>query len=526
MNTATIIHKKAGQDIAPDFLALAMKQNQTAFGICLQDKVAGKDPILDLMGKAKALTADTYNAIEGIRDIPAVIWLANLNEHFDKVNDLQPFDFQMIGEKDKDGVAPDPESVLCIFIEGDFPKYNKPDQGHTDEYNLWEDYLFPTLLEKFELANGDVEDFYARLRTKQFSDSILNTIGHRGVVMLVPLDGDPIVVKHNELGAEYAWGSVSNRYNYGDKSATEKVADAATAVVSAVKGRTSRLAKALGTTAPASLPVLPDAPKKEEKKDNPPGVHTIKSNKPLSGNVVALTPPSGLQGNARNTWIRTFMGLGQDDPLPKDKDHSGFKVSVPTELVGFAQEPITTKEEARALQSRVKSFLADGAVIEETPKPDEVKNPPKEDREKPADSRPTQDFLPDISADDKRGAVDLVTGWASKPKDKTPSALDIQRIESKWPPLSTTMGIKFEDMCRWPIADLKMLAKKYPDVMALAFVEMRLKAMENTGVKLDTAPKPEVKTPDKQVEVPSVKPGPAPAKTSRLARLTGAGQAA
>jgi hypothetical protein len=522
MNTSVIIRKLPGHVIPRGYLQEALKNCPTCFGVAIQDKDDNKDAILETSAEKKTLSVDELmKTVEACKDLPMVISLGRFGDNFDETDDLQPFVFQMAAQ-DEEG----PTDILAVFMEGDFPNYSIPDGGHTDEYNLWEKFVFPMMLEKFDLANSDPEDFYTRLRASTTEQAIMNTVGHRAAVVFVPLDGEHIFFGKNELGGEFGWGTTSNRFKWGDPSLLDKAAEVA---ISAVK-KGGRLSRLMTTTAPAEEP-------KPISTDPKTGIHTVGNTTIVDADIWKRWPgcsakthtmtvvPQKLQGNARNRWIRLFTNNPNGD-LPKEKDHAGFMVPVANSLTGFAQEDLSTNDEVKTLASKVKHFQTAGTV-----KPAVSNEQVREAAElaanqhtaaPPKDNRPASDFLPELSADAKKGTVELVTDWATR--SKGPSKLDIQRIESKWPKFSITMGIKFEDILGWSIADKKALAKKYPDAMALAFTELQLHIMDN-GIGLNKEEPGNVSMPKgperKQVEVPSPQPGPAPAKKSRLAQLSG-----
>jgi len=518
MNTAVIITAEPGHVPPRGYIQTALKECPTCCGIAIQDK-EGEAPVLDTSVNSKQIDIDDLMKIlEGTKDQRTLVYLGKMTQDFNPEDDVQPFIFQQATQGDGD-----PEDILAVFIEGDFPNYSKPGDGHTDEYWLWEKFIFPMLLEKFE-ASDDLEDFYRRIRSSTFEQAVMNTVSHRAAAVFVPLVGDIIAFGRNELGGKFDWGTTSNRFGWGDQTVLDKAASTA---VAAVKKGGSRLSRLMGSTAVPTP--APEAPK-----ENPPGVHNtadVNKSKPAGTNPFEKWPgtsaathtmravPVGLQGNARNRWIRLFLGLSPDAELPKGKDHKDFMIPVANDLVGFAQEQVTTNDAVKQLSDRVKRFQAPGSVSEQMKEAagvSGVKNPQRP-AEQPADSpRSAADFLPESPADEAKATTELVTEWATNPK--RPPMLDIQRIEAKWPLFSVSKGIKFEDMAHWSIANIKQMAKKYPNEMARAFSEMRLKVFELGGFKEEPAVKPA----DKQVEVPSPQPGPAQTtKKSRLARLTG-----
>lgn len=540
MNTSCIIVARAGHVPPRGYLQVALKHNPTCFGICVQDKDE-QGEFLTSAAETRTIAADDlFKKLEELKDVNVVVHLGNMTQDFDKEDDLQPWTFQKAVE------GQDPMDILNVFMEGDFPNYSKPGKGHTDEYNLWDNFVYPTILEKYQAVQGDDEAFFAKLRESVFEQAVMNTVGHRAAVVLVPYTGDIIAFGKNELGGEFEWGTTSNRYGWGDPTLLEKAADAAVEVVKRGRGR---LASLMDTSAIAVVPAEPRPDPVKTDKGNgggdPPGVHRttpkVDPADPFAAwpgtssktHTMVMVPP-GLQGNARNRWIRIFLALDAKADLPKGKDGRDFRIPVPNTWVAFTQDDVSTNDEVRDLAAKVKSFQASGAVsagMKQAVASGDV-DPAKmasttkiEPTAAPPEKRPTSDFLPEIKADDKKGSMDVIHDWATN--KKRPSALDLQKIEMKWPLATTTFGIKWDDVLQWSIADIKALAKKYPDVLSLFFIEAKLRA---NGAVIDEINTEHQNDAGKQVEVPSPQPGTAPTqpstqpagRKSRLASLTSA----
>lgn len=530
MNKQVIITKEPGQVIPRGYLQEALKQCPSCIGITIQD-VVDDEPVLDCTAENKTMTVDDLmKVIESCKDVRMVVVLGQMVQDFDPETDMQPFVFQQTGENGET------QNILAFHVEGDYPNYSKPGKGHTDEFNFWEDCVFPTLLEKFD-ASDNLVTFFSKVAASPMKQLIENPIGHRGVAVFVPLEGDIIAFGNNELGGEFDWGTTSQTFGWGNPTKLESAAEVAVATVKKAGGR---LAKLMSSTAPA-----PEFPKTEETKpaDQPKhttdknGIHHTKTDKTESSDPFAAWPgtsskthvmrtvPSGLMGNARNRWIRLFTG-NEKGELPKLKDHKDFKVPVPLALDAFAQEDPTTNDAVKMLVDRVKKFHGDkgDTVSTQMAQAHEVKNPQKPAAQPEGDTRPSQDFLPESPADEAKVSAELVTEWATNPK--APTSLEVQRIESKWPLFTKSRGITLENVSRWSIADKKLFVKKCPNDAARLISELVLKLHEYGAFD------PSVSTEhqnDKVTESPATapaQPGPAPAspastggKKGRLQRL-------
>lgn len=539
MNTSVIITAKAGHVPPRGYLQEALKHNPTCYGLCVRES-DDAGPFLSSAAEHRTIAVDDLvKKLEELKDCDVVLHLGNMTQDFSPEDDMQPWAFQKAVEGE------DPADILHIFIEGDFPNYAKVGGGHTDEYNFFDSFLFPTLLEKYQAVQGDDEQFFVKLRESLFEQQVMHPVGHRAAIVMVPVIGDIIAFGKNELGGEFEWGATSNRYGWGDQTMLQKAAGVA---VEAVKKGRGRLASLMDST---STVVVPAEPRPDPvKKENPPGVHnTADVNKQSQStdpfvawpgtssktHTMVMVPP-GLQGNARNRWIRVFLNLDAKADLPKGKDGKDFRIPVPNTWVAFTQDDVSTNDEVRDLAAKVKSFQASGAVSagmkqavasgDVDPKKMASTTKIEPTAAPPADKRPTSDFLPEIKADDKKQSMEMIHDWATNPK--RPAPLDIQKIEMKWPLASTTYGITWDkDVNSWSIADVKALAKKYPDVMALFFIEARLRA---NGAVVDDINTEKQNDAGKQVEVPPTVPGNTGPQTStqpagrksRLASLTSA----
>lgn len=537
MNKEVIIVKNPGHDVPRGYLQVALKACPTYLGVSVQGDDGAGQPLLETSAENKVIEVDELvKMMADLKDCRVVLQLGSMSQDFNTESDMMPYTFQVAGATKDDP----PTDILSVHIEGDFPNYSKPGEGHTEAFNLWDNFIYPTVLEKFE-ASEDIDGFFKRLRQSNFEQAVMNTVSHRGVAVFVPQYGELISFGRNELGTEYDWGTTSNTFDWGTQT---KLEAAATNAVAAVGKKLGRLAKAMGSTAVTP----PELPKDDPKKDVH---HTNASPKPLnapdkpapgkkedapwdmwtgcSTKTHKLVPvPPGLQNNARNRWIRTFLGLGPDAELPKGYGHKDFKIPVLLDLIGFAQEDVSTNEDVKKLQSRILRFQTPGSEADAQPvredDPAQVQKPQK-DAVPTEERRPPADFLPEMSADDAKISAELVTEWATNPKK--PTALEIQKQVAKWPKFSVARGITFRDYSQWTIADVKLLGKKAPNALALAFVELQQKVLElggfepdvNTEVVDDKPGKDDTKS--TPASGAPAKPGPAATKGGRLARAKG-----
>lgn len=530
MNSQVIITKEPGQIIPRGYLQVALKQFPSCIGITIQD-VVEKEPVLDVSVENRTMSVDDLmKVVESCKDVRMVVVLGKMEQDFNPETDVQPYVFQQAVEGE------DPQNIITFHCEGDFPNYAKPGKGHTDEYNYWEDFIYPTLLEKFE-ASSDLNQFFSRINSSAMKQAVENPIAHRGVIVFVPLEGDIIAYGRNDLGGKFEWGTTSQTLGWGTATKIETAAETA---IAAVKKTGGRLAKLMGTAAPAPgvtpATSVPQTEKPVIKTDDK-GIHHTGGNDPFaawpgtsSKTHTMMRPPTGLQGNARNRWIRLFLNLSPQAELPKSKDHSNFMIPVPLALVGHAQEEVTTNDGVKVLADKVKQFHgpAGDPVSQQMASAHEEKNPKKPAAQPEGDNRPTADFLPECPPEEAKASAELVTEWATNPKQ--PTSLEVQRIESKWPLFTVSRGIKLENVARWSIAEKKLFTKKCPNDAARLISELVLKLHEYGAFDKQVNTEHQNDKQDKSNNNTPAGPGPSqtektPAasgnKKSRLARLTG-----
>lgn len=454
----TIIRKKAGMIIPREFLEAALRKCPTASGFAVQDVTDGVKS-LETDEFDKTITVDNLMALnEKTKDYEAVFWLANLTGKWDKF-DVQPFS---INVKPADAKEGDKETtVLSFFVEGDFPKFTG-DGTHTEAYNFAHEIIIPMIEEMFEAVDGDVGKFTARLHSPLFKKNLEAHIGHRGVFVFLPLEGNAIPFGQNELGGEYDWGEVSQNHGYGKTKAL--TVDNLKKLKFNIFKKSEPEAKPDGLytiSDPKPAAPHPDAPKDAPKTDIPaPKTDSTRTK-------VEVTVPKQLQGDSRNAWIRLFTEGGE---LPKNHQMKDLKIWVYADQEPFTREPVSTKQEVKALGTRMKSGKS-AEPIDMKGAHEQIDKTAK--KEEPA--RSPSDFIPSMDDKDMTEQTTILASFIDR--DKVPSAVEIQKLEAEWPTYSQKMGIPFGDLLRYTVADFMKLAKGHkPSVMVI--LEMRRKLME------------------------------------------------
>lgn len=465
----TILRKKAGSIVSKEFLETALRKCPSVSGFVVRDTDDGKTT-LEVDHFDKAITVENLMTLqEQAKPYEAVFYLANMVGKFDKT-DIQPFTIEVKAEGDEVG-----RNILSFFVEGDFPKYSKPESGHTDEYNFVHDIVIPKLEEMFEDSDQDIGKFTAKLHKTSFEKDLSAHVGHRAVFLFLPLEGEPIMFGDSKgLAGEYDWGSTSQNHGFG----TAPKVPITTQIAAAAKKFNP-----FGGVQPAPSP----APIQTD--DN--GVHHIEPKPaaphpdaaPKKESDVALpsprtdtailhgvSPPPKLDQSARNMWLRLFNG----GELPKDHHKKDIKVMVAPDLLPLAQRDIGTKAEVKTLEADVKKFKSG--------KPVDMVKPVASGSILPNSQRPPADFIPSFSDKEMTEATSILAGFIDR--DKVPSPLEIQKIEAQWPTFSQKMGIPFEDLFRWTVADFMALCAGNKTAV-MVILELRRKLIEKGGIKLE-----------------------------------------
>jgi len=298
-------------------------------------------------------------------------------------------------------------------------------------------------------------------------------VGHRAVFVFLPLEGDPICFGQNELGGEYEWGQTSQHHN-----AFEVVEKTETPIKDAVANVKKKFSMFSGKDK------TPEAPKADDK-----GVYHISSTPhpdvkpdiPLPktdsrSTRVEMSPPPKLHGDARNIWLRLF----NNNELPKNHQSKTATVWVPSELVPFAEiQDISTKQDVRMLADKIKGHKAGDPIDFRAAHKEIEETVPKADVNDRG-ARATADFVPDMTDKEMSEQTSILASLVDR--DKVPSALEIQKMEAKWPTYSDKVGIPFADLLRYTVADFMLICNGHkPSVMLI--LEMRRKLIEKMDVK-------------------------------------------
>lgn len=448
-NLQTIITKNAGFAIPDALFEAILKHKPTAFGFVVQTKDEG---LAIEREDGEGLTLDQLKEFNRHAfDHQAMMYFGELSKGYN-VEDIQPFTLH-------DG---EDKPFLAIGVEGDFPKFSE-NNGRTDEANLVSKILVPTLLDICETLDGDLAKIMMKIAKPLFNDLFLAQTGHRGSLIIVPHEGDIVSLGKNELGETYDWGSTTQKHGFDDV-AQEPVKEPET--------KRSRFWSKAVAGASAAMTIT-DHPKTETDKN---GIHTVKdaatpgtasrasvpevkeTDKP-----VVVRPPNWCHKNEdRKAWYLLVAGS-----VPQN-----WKKNIPV-TVTLANLP-KSLEEMKAMQAE--KLKADLKEVKANPTSTATLPAPKSGADIKAakvEIGKAEENLPIMDAKETERALDFVAKHLDGQSNQMPNPLEIQKMESKWPTLSDTLGIKPHEMLNWPVSGLFALAKEHPKALALAMIEMR-----------------------------------------------------
>lgn len=482
MNLSTIVQVLPGQKAPEEYLKKVLTVCPSIFGFALRlkDTTAIVHEILTTSVDLKTLNELMDNSTVAGGDL--VMFFSNLAQG-NRETDGQPFVFA-VGEGDE------AEPHLAIFTEGDLSAFSV--EGHTEEYNYSDEVLFPRISKAWDdTGDAGVEKFFDIMRSDRVKNTLLGSFKHRGVIIMLPSIGDVIAYGHNEIGGTFKWGNVSNAHGYEEK------APAVPVVAQVKKGGLSFLNKA--AKAVVEMTQEPELPLKEGV--DPATVKDIPLVPPTetSSTLVEVFCPSKLTGGAKNYWLRLFNGKDVGE-LPAN--HQSNKVSVWVEpgLVVLAKRDVSTTKDVKLLAEDVRKART-GAPVDMRAAHEQL-----EKEDKPITGRSTvrekapasNDYLPVLSKEEKEKAMGHVASYLDIKSEKRPSPLEIQKLESKWPAFSSEIGVNFEELLFLPVDQLVKIFDGNK-IAACAFIEMRTKYIQTSGIKLEDLVGKKLTTTEKHV---------------------------
>lgn len=482
-NLQTVIMKNAGHVVPNELLQLIISKKPNVFGFAVQGKDEKGGAELSIgHEEGTPEMADLEDFQRNAVDFRAMLTFGWLTEGFNK-EDILPL--VLYGDGDNN-------AYIALGLEGDFPKHDT-NNGRTQEQNLAMEIILPTLAEICELVDGDIPKLLAALGKPSFNNNFLSQIGHRGILNILPFEGEPLFFGKNTLGGEpFDWGQTSQLHGFGDAK-QEPVVEAPKKRFSFGKKTAAVEPPAVpkdvatpGTAPRASVPAVKTEVKKHEGPDPvkvPEWVHSNDDKRDFYLMVMGGIPKE---------WKRRIPVI------------PAVGATVPNSLVDLNAWRANRKKAAIAASSVVKPV--ETATSAGSPKTGtDIK------------TIKAQENLPIIDAKEMEGLLNFVAKHLDGQSVEMTKPSEIQAIEKKFPALSEALGMKPQELLNWPVSGLFALGKHDYRAIVLGFIEMRNLWRNTLKVEdlVDTAPKvttTETKIGDTGKKVESVSNEAAPVK--------------
>lgn len=458
MKVQTVLGKEPGQSVPVELLELIMATKPTAFGFAVQCKDAEGNPELSVTREdtnLKTLMDDLAEFQKNAVDHRALICFGGPDK-------FHPEDILPLVLKDGND-----QPFMALGIEGDFPQYSEPSSGRTDESNLASKVIIPTLLEICELTDGDLAKIISALGRDKFNNDFLAQIGHRGVMTILPVEGDFIHYGKNELGDSFGWGFTSQLHKFGDpvqepepvkveapaakkfSFGPKKTVDATSAIKSTFTYSSLPKDVATAGTAPrASVPAVTSTK----------GATDV-SDKTSTGKVVAF--PSWLH---KNEDIKSFYEMVYGERP------SNWKKKIPVVVPEATIVPKNLGELHAWAADRAKARISAAGVKATAPAATSTAaTAPKSGGEIAAQRQ--DDDLPIIPAKDMEKLLDFVAKNTDAKTTTMMKPSEIQALEKKWGVFSASIASTPLEMYHWPMSVWFALAKTEPRALVLAMRE-------------------------------------------------------
>lgn len=468
MNTSTIIHKLPKQLVPDQYLKKVLLACPSCFGFAGQERQDGKTKIV-IEQSPKSLMLDELKELqEAFKNEHLVMFFMDAKKAGLEA-DVQPWTLT-------DGNEDDPTHHLAMFYEGNFEKFAGKDGDHTAEYCVSDAEVFPKLTQLFIKSGKDWTKFYAALKLPEFQQELSNLFKDRGVYVFMPPEGEPVSFGKNDIGGQFAWGNVSNAHGYSEQPEKKEENGG---VLSFLRGKAKSSSAKLSIPEKKEEPVVAPTPVIEPPKEEPkeePKVE-FRLDKDGTTKLFKMSPPPKIVGNkkALNLWLRTFNRGQLDEETQRTR-----VVWVPTELIPLAQRIVGSKDEVEAMATEVHKLKKTDVKPEEPMTSERMVETTSVRRE------PASNYLPTMNDDEKNRALGRMAKFTQK--DKQPTGLEIQKMESNWPVFHEAIGCTFEELCTRPVHELVELFDG-SKIAACAFIEMRKKYLEASGLNLDSMSK-------------------------------------
>jgi hypothetical protein len=450
MNTdnQTILHIKAGHLAPAEMLTFILNKKPNVTGFMVQDEGGGIQ-----MGREDATNLDfaTVDKLQNdAKECNKTLFFGKFHDGYN-VEDIQPF-----------VLANGADDFMGIMIEGDIVGHDS-DKSHTEHYNFVHGVLIPKIAEICEDFEGDTAKIIAKLGKPDFKSSFLMHVGHRAVLHVMPLTGEPVLVDKNDLKMEFDWGWVSQAIDYG-KKIEAPVAQTPKKVYGFGAKKTEASSPAISMDDKGVHHINPNASKP---------TMTAKTSVPAAPKTelptAKYTPPTWLfknddvrffyehlLGEVPKNAIKKKFGIvpKQNHELLKIDNYEDFKNYRLTQAMKPTGATATKQERVAAAMSST----ATPAPADTPPLPAQPTNPTE---------------LPILNPKELEQTLDFVAKYLDKNSKEMIPPQEVQKIEKEIEKFSSQVGLKLEETMNWPVSQLFALAGTNAKALVLHLLEWR-----------------------------------------------------
>lgn len=453
-----IMHVKAGCLPPDDLLEFILSKKPNAFGFVVQNVADGKPDLSIIREDATGINlTELQQLFLNAKDFPLSVYFAKLAAGYNPA-DIQPFIL-------KDG---EDNSFMALMFEGTINGHDNP-VNRTEQFNVVNGVIIPQITEWCEDFDGDLDKITAKLTGERFSKTVMETIGHRGILHIVPLEGDIINIGKNELGLDADWGWITQKDGYGD--AVAKVDEP---VVEKKRGFWK------GGGAKATVASVPEVKQTEkgypDKKDEAP--------------ALVARPPSWCHKNDDVKLWYNIVGNKPEGQL-KAMIPANWKKRLPIMIQNFEAAKIGNLQDFTAYALK-RTMQTTGATAETSA--GEVVNsaspvlPKKNEKDITGVAGDVE--LPIIGPKDLEAVLEIVAKVDSNSKKiKDPKAM--QAEETEYLLFNKAVGVTIEETMNWPVSGIFAIAKTDHRAAALMAIMYRnlYRNLKNGSVTIDKTDK-------------------------------------
>ena len=215
-NKNLIIVKKAGELVHPDYIARAVKEYTTYFGLAAS--IDGE--LLVSHARGKKTVDDIVNLQTELQAQSTIMVLGEYDTILDE--DMMPYTVNVA-----DNIS------VAIALEGDFQRSGKVKNSHLNEWHCKEEFFKLKLPKLYRAANAGKEldvnskdtfgipNFLEELNDPVTQIDLQNSWDNRGFISIIAKSGPAIQVWNNGnvFQRQYSWGHVSSGLGYEEKAA-------------------------------------------------------------------------------------------------------------------------------------------------------------------------------------------------------------------------------------------------------------------------------------------------------------------